>query len=121
MHTLTFSEGEIIIKKIVRKVNRKNLIYTYASLFLLILIHHEFLVYYWISSYWKNPCLNCEGKEYVKILFVADPQLLNDEENSCWSNLALWDADRYEKKKFFSFFSYNKLPKNNHSLLLKVC
>ena len=48
-------------------------------------------------------------KQYVRVLLVADPQLVGmREEGGLLGSLARWDADSYLRRNFHAAVSYSK-------------
>lgn len=70
---------------------------------LVILVFNEYLVYYVQRVQWHVE--KCKTDECNRILFVADPQLLG-ENNEWW--FARWDNDRHISKNFRQAFSHVK-------------
>lgn len=69
------------------------------------IFYNEFLVYEVQKLKWAmHECSEC-----VKILLVADPQILGEKyENYFGSWLARWDSDRYNQQTSFNFIVINE-------------
>lgn len=70
---------------------------------LVILIFNEYLIYFLQRVQWQKAA--CRTENCNRILFVADPQLLG-ENNELW--IARWDSDRHISKNYRQAFSHVK-------------
>ncbi|GLG96496.1 Metallophosphoesterase 1 homolog [Gryllus bimaculatus] len=73
-----------------------------------LIFYNEFLSYF-LQSIFKWPAVSCDGRpECVKILLVADPQIIGEqfEPGFPLGTLARWDCDRYLSKTFHHVVSH---------------
>lgn len=78
----------------------KHRIISLSVIVLTTIFYNEFLVYEVQKLKWAmRECSEC-----VKILLVADPQILGEKyENYFGSWIARWDSDRYDHQIFINF------------------
>lgn len=80
----------------------------FGAIFLLLLIYNEFLIYSLNSWSWAK--LHCKNETTcIKVLLVADPQLIG-EQNEIYHSItpvSIWDSDRYVENYFFSDVFHN--------------
>ncbi|XP_071442509.1 metallophosphoesterase 1 [Hetaerina americana] len=62
---------------------------------LIVVFYIEYVSYY-VKS-WNWPSIKCSSSECLKLLLVADPQILGEKTESA---LTRWDCDRYLSKNF---------------------
>lgn len=83
----------------------KHRIISIGVIVLATIFYNEFLVYEVQKFKWAmRECSDC-----VKILLVADPQILGEKyENYFGSWIARWDSDRYSQQTSINFIVINK-------------
>ena len=91
------------------KVQRANVEYGRLSLMIIfsVIFYNEIVVYFRYYAAWPE----LEQAPILKILFVADPQILGneDQDNAFITWIAKWDSDRYLYKSF-SWATYAYSP-----------
>lgn len=91
------------------KVQRANVDYGRLSLMIIfsVIFYNEIVVYFRYYAAWPE----LEQAPILKILFVADPQILGneDQDNAFITWIAKWDSDRYLYKSF-SWATYAYSP-----------
>ena len=74
---------------------------------LFIIFYNEFLIY-WIS-YANWPTLSSRSNNDIRVLLIADPQLIGDEDEPWYQDsIAKWDSDRYLLNTYRIALSYTK-------------
>ena len=91
------------------KVQRANVDYGRLSLMIIVsvILYNEIVVYFRYYAAWPE----LEQGPMLKIMFVADPQILGneDQDNAFVTWIAKWDSDRYLYKTF-SWATYAYSP-----------
>ena len=91
------------------KVQRINIDYGRLSLMIIlsVIFYNEIVVYFRYYAAWPE----LEQSPILKVMFVADPQILGneDQDNAFVSLIAKWDSDRYLYKTF-SWATYAYSP-----------
>ena len=91
------------------KVQRANVDYGRLSLMIIVsvILYNEIVVYFRYYAAWPE----LEQGPILKIMFVADPQILGneDQDNAFVTWIAKWDSDRYLYKTF-SWATYAYSP-----------
>jgi hypothetical protein len=83
----------------------KTRIIFYTSL--LILFYNEFLIY-WLS-YTNWPQLTIKKENTIRLLLIADPQLIGDNDEPWYQDsIARWDSDRYLQNTYRIALSYTQ-------------
>lgn len=80
------------------------LLYLFEAIAVGLVIHNEFLTYSLLPLQWTRH-LTCSSSNCVKLLLVADPQILGEQDSS---KIAQWDSDRYLSKTFKRALTYTE-------------
>lgn len=80
------------------------LLYLFEVIAVGLVFYNEFLTYSLLPLQWVSN-LKCSSSNCVKLLLVADPQILGQQDSSA---IAQWDSDRYLLKTFNYAFSYTE-------------